>query len=124
MLRTFITGIALLMLNACQAQDARYYELHPQELQRAIKNCPAQSPGKISCDELKKVARKINSLAYELQMNPQGFGSKIIALQEELVQQQEQFAQHPKEQKLAMQMKQNQEQLAQRLAIVRWLESP
>lgn len=124
MMKFLVLSVSLLILSACQARDAHYYRLNPQALQQAIKTCPARAPGKVSCTELREAAEQVNHLAYELQMNPQRFGSKIIALQEELARQQARLAQAPKEEKLLTNIKQNQKELEQRLAIVRWLESP
>lgn len=112
------------MLNACQAHDAKYYQLNPKALQQAIKECPDKAPLDISCAELKTVAERVNALSYELQMNPQGFGRKILALQEELANQELKLTQNPKQDILVKKIKETKKQLAQRLAIVRWLESP
>lgn len=124
MFKGLIIGCCVLALSACQAQDVNDYRLNPARLQAAIKQCPARSPANVSCAELMDAAKDVNRLAYELQMNPQGFGSKIIALQEALVQQQQRLMAQPRQTELALQIQAGQKQLAERLAIVRWLESP
>lgn len=115
---------ALLALNACAAKDARYYHLNPIALQQALKDCPQKQPQQVSCVELDKIALDVNQLAYQLKMNPQGFGTKILTLQNELVKQQQELQKNPKETALVASIENNQWQLAQYLAVVKWLESP
>ncbi|KTC93804.1 MULTISPECIES: hypothetical protein [Legionella] len=114
-----------LLLAACSTQeDGQYYRTHPQALQNAVKDCPAKQPANISCKQLAEVATGVNELAYQLQVNPQAFGKKIIALQETLASQQANLKANPNQPELKVTVQNNEEQLAEYLAIVRWLESP
>ena len=69
-------------LVSCVAKDEQYYLSHPKELQQALKSCPAQTPPNMTCDALQKLGERLNSLAYQLQSSPQGFGNKILSLQQ------------------------------------------
>lgn len=123
MLKSTIIGFVCLLLMSCSNKDAQYYREHPLELQTTLKQCPEQSPGKISCDELKKVAVDVNRMAYALQSNPQGFGDKIIELQSILSQKKIELAKSNTPQ-LQQEIDSMKQELANRLAIVKWLESP
>ena len=85
---------------------ASYYWLNHEALEKAVAQCPKFSQKNIGCDELKSIAVRANALAYELREDPQAFGNKILKLQQD--------ASTPE----------NKIQLAERLAIVKWLESP
>ena len=124
MLKIIVMCCAMLMLNACVAQDEQYYRLNPVALQKAIKSCPQKKPAGLSCEKLEDLAVQVNQLAYELQRNPQRFGQKILALQQELAKQHDALHQDSQQPELAERVKNNQQQLAEYLAIVRWLESP
>ena len=113
-----------LLLVACATQDEHYYRTNPKILDQAVKNCPAQQPPKLSCAQLAKIAISVNELAYQLQINPQSFGKQILSLQETLAQQQVDLAKDPDQLELKSAIEKNKKQLAERLAIVRWLESP
>lgn len=124
MSRLLVMVCAMLVLNACAAKDERYYRLNPQALQEALKECPQKQPAQVSCQQLQQTAIDVNLLAYELRMNPQGFGQKILALQEELAKQQQELTKNPTQQGLQASIANNQKQLTEHLAIVKWLESP
>lgn len=124
MIRLIIMGFAMLMLNACQAQDETYYRLNPIALQNALKNCPQQRSQGVSCEQLSLLNNQVKQLGYELQMNPQRFGQKILSLQEMLARQHAALKQDPKQSELKSQVQNNQQKLAEYMAIVRWLESP
>ncbi|KTD65458.1 hypothetical protein [Legionella spiritensis] len=124
MAKYLIMVCTMLMLNACVAQDEQYYRLNPQSLQKAIKNCPEKQPGTVSCERLQEIAFQVNQLAYQLQKNPQGFGQKILTLQQELAKQQEALKQNPEQPDLRAKIDKNRASLTQYLAIVKWLESP
>jgi hypothetical protein len=99
------------ILLSCTTQSfatntAYYYLLHHEALQKAMAQCPKFSPKNISCDELKNISLRANALAYELREDPQAFGNKILKLQQDAS------------------TTENKVQLAERLAIVKWLESP
>lgn len=113
-----------LILVACATQDENYYRKNPQALQQAVKNCPNKSSSEVSCEQLMKLAENINELAYQLQINPQGFGKKILTLQENLAKQQADLQDNPNQPELRKMIEQNKQQLVERLAVVKWLESP
>jgi len=119
MIKHIFSTIAALMLVACVSHDEQYYRVNPQELQVALKQCRTNVPSQVPCETLHNIAIEVNHLAYELQANPQGFGSNIIALQMEIFKQQN--AMTPSDDNKLKAMKQ---ELAMRLAIVKWLESP
>ncbi|CEK10970.1 hypothetical protein [Legionella hackeliae] len=115
---------ASMLLSACTVEDENYYRRNPQVLQQALKNCPDKKPSHISCEQLATLAASVNELAYQLQMNPQGFGKKILALQETLAKQRLELENNPNQPELKSLVEKNKQDLTQRLAIVRWLESP
>jgi hypothetical protein len=114
----------LLILTACAAKDRNYYKLHPKELQKVLAECPNKQSSTVSCNELAAIAVKTRKLAYDLQIDPQGFGKQILSMQETLAKQKESLKLHPEQPDLEKNIKDNQEQLAEYLAIVKWLESP
>ncbi|KTD48959.1 secreted endonuclease [Legionella rubrilucens] len=124
MLRFVVMAWAMFMLNSCAAHDERYYRLNPPELIDVMKACPEKQPRHLSCDELKPVFAEVSQMAYQLQINPQRFGSRILSLQEELGKQQALLEQNPNQPQLAADIEKKQQQLAELLAIVRWLEAP
>ncbi|KTC78401.1 hypothetical protein [Legionella brunensis] len=113
-----------ILSTACSAQDEAYYRQNPQALQQAVKNCPNKKPTQISCEQLAILAESVNELAYQLQINPQAFGKKILALQETLAKQQIELKNNPNQPDLKNLIEENKKNLAERLAIVKWLESP
>lgn len=117
-------SLAIISLTACVSKDATYYRSNPQELQKALKLCPAQPSPLITCDQLKNIAVDVNELAYSLQMNPQEFGNKIINLQNQLALLQAEFKKNPNQLSLNQQIQAVKGELSNRLAIVKWLESP
>lgn len=124
MVKQLILSLATILLVACSTHDAQYYRLHPEALQQALKKCPAPQPEALSCEELSRIALDVNQLVYSLQMSPQGFGSKIISLQVELAKQQALYRKNPNQPELLTSIEAIKQQLAMRLAIVKWLESP
>ena len=106
------------------AQDASYYRVHPIELQSVIKQCPDHPPVNITCSELQMIAQQLNTLAYELQTVPQQFGQKILALQESIEKEKIQLQEKPSQSELIAFLEQEKAQLNERLAVVKWLESP
>jgi hypothetical protein len=117
--------MALLTLGlvSCTTKNEQYYRSHPKELQQALKNCPAQQPQGLSCEQLQKLGERMNALAYQLQSSPQGFGSKIITLQENIAKQELELKQKPTPEVEAS-LAQKKYELAEYLAVVKWLESP
>lgn len=119
MIKHMVFSIAVLLLAACTPHDEQYYREHPQMLQEALKKCPSEQQ-QVSCQELNRIAREVNQLAYELQANPQGFGRSILALQMDIFKPQTSVVSSDDVKKLnAMQ-----QELAMRLAMVKWLEAP
>jgi len=92
------------------AHDETYYSLNPGVLQKTIERCPDIEPKDITCATLKKLALRVNALADELRLDPQGFGQKILVLEENMAK--------------AVALDTAQQELRERLAIVKWLESP
>lgn len=114
----FISCIAF-NATACSPHDGEYFAVHPKLLQEAIAECPDKAPKLVSCDELHKIAIKVNNFVYELRMSPQGFGKTILALQETIA------AQELANQSDSMPLlEKNKKELRERLAVVGWLESP
>ncbi len=99
------------------------YLSNPQKLESALMHCPQQHPAGITCDQLNHVGETVNRLVAELQMNPQAYGSSIIALQTTLSQQLVLAKQQPSPQ-LQQQIAHNQQTLRERLSVIKWLESP
>ena len=105
------------------AYTQRYYQLNPNQLQKAIQQCPQKQPTGMSCEELQQVAFQVNQLAYELRLDPQAYGKRILALQE-LIAKQSTATQSAEHIVTVSSLEANQQQLDSRLAIVKWLESP
>lgn len=112
------------MLVACTTQDETYYRNNPQELQEAMKACPEKQPSHMSCQQLQELALDVNQLAMELQRNPQQFGQKIIQLQEQLADIENQMKNDPQSVDSNAKISEIKIQLANRLAVVKWLETP
>lgn len=124
MLRYVVMACAMFMLNSCAAHDERYYRLNPPELIQVMKACPEKQPRYLSCDELRPVFEEVSQMAYQLQINPQRFGYRILNLQQELGKQQTLLAQNPNQPQLAATIEKKQRELSELMAIVRWLEAP
>lgn len=121
--KCLVVLIMILGLISCTTKDESYYQLHPQELQDAIKKCPGQAPRGLSCGQLQKIAAHMNHLAYQLQISPQAFGTQILSLQETLDHQMQQLKAQSNAD-LQANINQNKLDLAEHLAVVKWLESP
>jgi hypothetical protein len=116
--------VASLGLVSCSFQDEKYFLSHPKELHMALKSCPTQQPQGLSCDQLQHLAARLNQLAYQLQSSPQGFGTKILVLQELIAQEMHELKGKNETPELRASLEQNQHELADYLAVVKWLESP
>lgn len=121
---TCITSAAFLLLTACSSDTENKYATHPKALQQAMQQCPEKSPKHVSCQQLSDIATRINQLAYQLQSNQQGYGQDILALQETITTQRSALEKYPEQADLQRNLKQNERQLQERLAVVRWLASP
>ena len=78
----------------------------------------------MTCEQLETLASRMNKLAYQLQLSPQGFGKKIMALQETIAKQRAQLKAETTNENLQADLTQNERDLADYLAVVRWFESP
>lgn len=110
-------------LTSCTDKSEEYYRNNPLELQKALKACPNRESRGLNCKELEQLGNRMNSLAYQLQYNPQGFGHKILALQQTIATQQSELATNNSPE-LKVSLAQNKQDLAYYLAVVKWLESP
>ena len=119
-----ITSIMFILLTSCASETEKQYATHPKALQQAMQECPQKAPKHVSCAVLGEIATRINQLAYQLQSNQQGYGKNILALQEAITTQRSTLEKHPEQGDLQHQLKQNERQLQERLAVVRWLASP
>jgi len=110
--------------NYAVAHDAQFYSLHPKELAQALEKCPAIHPNEVTCEQLDQYATRANQLVSELQYSPQVFGQKILALQENLANMALDLKSKTQNDALQASFDENKMQLRERLAIVKWLESP
>ncbi len=104
--------------------DEAYYRSNMAALQKVINKCPENHPAELTCDQLQKIALRANALADELRFDPQGFGQKILALQETMSQDQASLEMNHHQPALQESVELHQTQLNERLLIVKWLESP
>jgi hypothetical protein len=111
-------------LNSCNGKKEPYYMSHPKELQKAMQACPNQQPQGLSCQQIEQISNRLNSLAYQLQSNPQGFGNKILAMQQTIAKQEVELKTNTANYELKMSLQQNQHDLIDFLVVVKLLESP
>lgn len=116
--------IMSLGLLSCATKDEAYYRTHPKALQEALKTCPDQQPAQVSCQQLQDMGKILNTLVYQLQSNPQAFGSKIIKLQQTIISQENELNLNKTDEDLAANLERNRQKLADSMVIVKWLESP
>ena len=109
---------------AFAAQDAHYYSVHPVELQKALTQCSTNKSIKLSCEQLKEIAAKVNKLAYQLRLDPQEFGKQILLLQENIAKLESSLKDTSPSPELMPLLIESHRHLNERLAIVKWLESP
>lgn len=122
--KCLVTLLVILGLTACSARDKHYYQAHPNELQQALSVCPEQQPRGLTCQQLAVLAERMNKLAYQLQLSPQDFGKKIIVLQESIFRQERAAQSEDANTDLQAKLTENKSDLAEHLAVVKWLESP
>ncbi|WP_115707113.1 hypothetical protein [Legionella sainthelensi] len=122
--KCWVALLITLGLASCSAKNEYYYQTHPDELQQALKACPERQPQGLTCEQLETLATRMNELAYKLQMSPQGFGQKIIALQEAIAKEQSQLETEQNNENLKASLIKKKQDLADHLAVVRWFESP
>lgn len=118
-----VLALMTLGLVSCTTKDEHYYRSHPHKLQQALKACPSQQPQGLNCEQLGRLGERMNSLAYQLQSSPQGFGAKILSLQEAIAQQEIALKDKPTVEANTL-LAQKKHELAEYLAVVKWLESP
>lgn len=111
-------------LSSCSTKNEYYYQTHPNELQQALKSCPEKQSQGLTCEQMETLADRMNKLAYQLQMSPQGFGQKIIALQEAIAKEESQLRTESNNENLQASLTQKKRDLADHLVVVRWFESP
>lgn len=116
--------LSFFLVGCTTNKDDDYYFKNPPALEAALKDCPAIHPEHISCEKLAQIAVTLNRMGRELQKNPQNYGRKILSLQETIASQKVQLSNALDKSALETSIKDNEEQLAQHLAIVKWLESP
>lgn len=124
MMRYITLAIISLWMTACAAHDGYYYSLHPKILQKALQECPKKQSSGIDCDQLKDIALRINESAYQLRLDPQAYGKKILFLQQTIAQQESALQEKSNQPDLQSSLKENKQNLQERMAIVKWLESP
>ncbi|KTC83111.1 hypothetical protein [Legionella cincinnatiensis] len=122
--KCWVALLIALGLASCSAKNEYYYQTHPDELQQALKACPERQPQGLTCEQMETLATRMNELAYQLQMSPQGFGQKIIALQEAIAKEQNQLNTERNNENLEASLMKKKQDLADHLAVVRWFESP
>ena len=108
-----VASIALLFCGCSEQHNESYYKTHPEALAKAMQICAEKPTKRQDCEQLKKTAQSLNRFMDELRENPQIFGQSIVKLQAALAQ--------PIEKSQQVQL---QQELAERMAIVRWLETP
>lgn len=123
-MRFIVLFLSAMWVVSCAAHDEHYYVQHPVLLQEALKTCPQKQPTTLTCEQLTSLALRLNKLAFELRINPQAFGNKILGLQEQLFNQQNQLKKQPNQPELLNLITSNTQQLDDRLSVVKWLESP
>ena len=124
MIKYVVLIIASLWVAVSAAHDEHYYSVHPSVLQNAIKTCSKNKPNDISCEQLQNIASRINKSVYQLRINPQEYGKIILDLQEVIARQEVALHEGVDKNGLRLSLNENTQRLQERLAIVKWLESP
>lgn len=124
-MRKFIFLIVLSISKLGFAADVDYAKINPLTIKQDLANCPQHTPhNNFSCAELHAFAERINDLAIQLQLDRQGFGRAILASQEQLAKQEEEFAKNSNDKQLSQAIAANQREINERLLLIKWLESP
>jgi hypothetical protein len=111
-------------LTACSEKNEQYYRSNPKELQKAMRGCPKVQPEGMNCKQIENLGNRMNTLAYQLQFNPQEFGNKILDIQQTIAKQKLDLTLDGAKPELKAALEQNEHDLADYLAVVKWLESP
>ncbi len=109
---------------SCTVKNEQYYRSNPKELQAALTLCANQHAQDAQCSKLQQLGQRMGTLAYQLQSSPQGFGTKILSLQEAIAAQEHAIKGNHLTAEEQNTLAHNKEDLADRLAVVKWLESP
>lgn len=105
----------IMLLTGCSKPNSAYYSTHPEALVKAMQLCSNSNNNVKQCNDLRQVALEINAYMNELRNNPQLFGQEIIKLQSKLAT----SASLATSERSALT-----KELEQRMAVVRWLETP
>jgi len=124
MYKPLLLIIAALLLVSCKEKNQYYFWQHPRELEKVLALCPGVHPEKTTCSELQNIAASMQTFAWHIRMDPQGFGKAILDLQQEINQQEIQMKQSPDEKGLLSALNKNKKQLQQRLVMVKHLQAP
>lgn len=124
MIRRILLIILTFWIAACSAHDEHYYRQHPNALQDALKKCDEQESKALNCAQLREMALRMNELAYQLRGDPQNYGKQILALQQTVATQELELEKNSNQPELQTLLNKNKAQLKERLAVVKWLESP
>jgi hypothetical protein len=124
MIKYIVLAMISIWGTAYAAHDDYYFSLHPKVLQQALQTCPAKQPKGVNCDQLKNIALRVNESAYQLRLDPQAYGKKILLLQQTIAKQESDLQQQSNQPGLQSSLNENKQHLQERLAIVKWLESP
>lgn len=108
----------------CFADAESWYAEHPEALQKVILDCPNRQPKNISCRKLQEIGVRLNSFIYELQNDAQNYGQQILALQNKIVAEKQELAKNPASDAVKLSLQNDNTEVSERLAIVRWLASP
>lgn len=119
-----ILVLALSGLVSCRHHGEEYYRSSPEVLQKAMKACPNVQPGSLTCEQLTELAKRLGNLAYQLQSNPQAFGNKILAIQQTIARLKQELETSGSNTQLKVELENNERDLLDCLAVVKWLESP
>jgi hypothetical protein len=106
------------------ANNIDYYKMNPQKIEKELVNCPDKNPSGVSCFELRKIAAHMNELAISLQLDPQAYGRTLLALQEKQAKLVALKNTKSATKELLAEINDNQQDIFERLTIIKWLESP
>lgn len=122
----FVLALITLILGGCSERSEDDYRNNPKALQETLARCPNTQPKGITCENLQVLSENMTALAEQLQLNPQGFGKKILTLQVNLAEKiniLKMTSPSPSDH-LTKECRKTERELADHLAIVKWLESP
>ena len=124
MINYFIFILMSLSASTGFAYDKDYYSLNPNALQEAVRACPSIKPKDATCEQVNEIATQMNDLAAELMTSPQAFGQKVLQLQQLIAKETYALKNAPKSSNLYAEVEKHKQSLHERLAVIKWLESP